>query len=300
MQVFSVGEVLWDLFAEEELLGGAPLNFSVNAARLGHRAALLTAVGQDERGRRAVEAMTRLGVDARFVQVVPGLPTGVAIVSTTPEGEPTFSIPRPAAFDAVELTPEAFDQLRAMEPDWLYLGTLAQRTAGVERLTEQLAGSLPGVRCFYDLNLRPSGWDLPLVQRLCKLASVLKLNESEAQILWKLTAPGTEAFSLETFCAAWSEAYGVECLCVTLGPAGCFVYSNGTGYTAAGYPVTVADTVGAGDAFAAAFLHGYAQQWPVPQIAGFANAAGALVAGRPGATPPWSAEECLRLASSLP
>ncbi len=298
MRVLSVGEVLWDLFSDKELLGGAPLNFSVNAARLGHEPALITAVGEDERGRQARKAMRLLHVDTRFVREVSHAPTGVAVVSTNAEGEPEFRIPRPAAFDYVTLDPEALEQIRSLKPDWLYVGTLAQQTAQVEELTHQIVHSSPEARCFYDMNLRTNGWNLPLVQRLCQLASVLKLNEFEAHMLGSLTGSDTKVFSLETFCKDWAARYDIECICVTLGPAGSFVYEDGEANVVSGYPIMVDDTVGAGDAFAAAFLHGYSQGWPILQTARFANAAGAIVASRPGATPVWSLEECLNLASS--
>jgi fructokinase len=69
---------------------------------------------------------------------------------------------------------------------------------------------------------------------------------------------------------------------------------------AAGYRVTVCDTVGAGDAFAAAFLHGLSLEYPPAEIADFANRVAALVASRPGGTPPWSVEEAMALPRTLP
>lgn len=297
MQVLSVGEVLWDIFSDKELLGGAPLNFSANAVRLGDAAVLITAVGKDVRGRRAREAMRDLGVDTQFVQVADAVATGVAVVTSGPEGEPRFEIPRPAAFDFVDLAPAALEAARLLKPDWLYFGTLIQMKPYVEHIVRQLSQALPQTRCFYDMNLRPGGWNLPLVQRLCEMASILKLNESEAQTLGELTGMGASTFSLERFCERWAAQYEIESICVTLGPAGCLVFENGNSQTVPGYPATVQDTVGAGDAFAAAFLHGYHQRWPIWQTARFANALGSIVASRAGATPSWSLEECLRLAS---
>jgi fructokinase len=58
-----------------------------------------------------------------------------------------------------------------------------------------------------------------------------------------------------------------------------------------GYSVKVADTVGSGDAFAAAFLHGLGSGWPAGRIADFANRVGALTASRPGAVPDWTLAE---------
>jgi fructokinase len=60
---------------------------------------------------------------------------------------------------------------------------------------------------------------------------------------------------------------------------------------APGYRITVADTVGAGDAFAAALLHGIQSGCPPQEVADFANRLGALVASRPGGTPGWSLAE---------
>jgi sugar/nucleoside kinase (ribokinase family) len=67
-----------------------------------------------------------------------------------------------------------------------------------------------------------------------------------------------------------------------------------------GYKVEVRDTVGAGDAFAAAFLHGYHLGWSTMRTARFANAAGAIVASRAGATPSWSTQECLDIIPGTP
>ena len=161
MQVLSVGEILWDVFPNRELLGGAPLNFSANAVRLGNSAALVTAVGDDERGRLAQEAMTALGVSTDFVRVTPGTPTGVALVTTSPDGEPRFEIPRPAAFDFLEMPPDALERAKQLNPDWLYFGTLIQTNEHVEQITRGLCEALPNVRGFYDMNLRPGSWNLP-------------------------------------------------------------------------------------------------------------------------------------------
>lgn len=296
MHVLGIGEILWDIFPDQELLGGAALNFCANMRRLGDSGSLLTAVGDDVRGQLACRAMDVLGLTTDLVQIVEGLPTGVAIVSTGPDGEPNFTIQRPAAFDGLALSPKVSENIAKLEIHWIYFGTLLQMEPEVERITHTLVARSPSARCFYDMNLRANHWDFALIQRLCQLASVLKLNETEAQTLSRLTGMPQSKFSLEAFCSAWAEAYGIDVICVTLGPKGCFVYEDGSAYRIPGYFVAVHDTVGSGDAFSAAFLHGYHRGWPILQTARFANALGALVASRPGATPDWSIEECLALA----
>jgi fructokinase len=293
MQVLSIGEILWDVFPDQELLGGAPLNFSLNTARLGDSATLITAVGNDQRGQAALSAMKSLGLSTEFVQTVDNLPTGVANITTSPAGEPRFEIPRPAAFDATGESEQILKSAAALEPDWIYFGTLLQTEANAFRATQELANSVPGMRRFYDMNLRQGHWTLPLVERLCRMSTVLKLNEVEAKTLDHLIGVGGGAFSIEDFCTQWAERFFLEAICVTLGPQGCCVYQNGFAHLVPGYSISVQDTVGAGDAFAAAFLHGYHRGWPVVKTARFANALGSIVASRAGATPAWTIEECL-------
>ncbi len=291
MRAWSVGEVLWDVFPDEEKFGGAPLNFCANLRRMGDEATLLSAVGDDEHGRLALETMRGLELSTDHVSVIAGVATGTAVITTGVDGEASFVIPRPAAFDRLAMGPELMSEAAASGLDWLYFGTLLQTEPAIEEFTTALAKGLPATRCFYDMNLRTGHWNLELVQRLSKLASIIKLNEHEAEILFKLTETGGAAFSLEAFCESWAAKYGVDVMCVTLGPLGCLIYEQGTAHRVPGYAVTVCDTVGSGDAFAAAFLHGYDLGWPMLETAKFANALGALVASRAGATPEWTVDE---------
>jgi fructokinase len=297
VQIVSLGEVLWDVFGENEFLGGAPLNFSANLQRLGNAVALLTAVGMDSRGARTLAEMDKLGLTTEFVQTVDERPTGTATVVTDSSGNASFVIERPAAFDCIQAGEELFNRLRNLRPDWIYYGTLAQTEAHTEQILFETLRRCAPVKCFYDMNLRTGHWNLPLLQRLSRAATVLKLNETEAEHLFFLTF-GSQEFSLEDFCRYWSSTYGIEVVCVTLGSKGCAVFAADSLHTFAGYSVRVADTVGAGDAFAAAFLHGLNAGWPMQQIAEFANALGALVASRPGATPNWTIDECLQMVAA--
>ena len=219
-----IGEVLWDVFPDGERFGGAALNFCANLQRLGDHATLLSAVGDDPHGQMALEQMRTLGVGTQGIHTVKNLPTGLARVSMNDHGEPSFAIPRPAAFDEVSVDAAMMSTLQASAVDWVYFGTLLQTNAATEQLTVNLKEQLHPARCFYDINLRTGHWNLALVQRLSRLASIIKLNEVEAETLFSLTSSKEETFSLETFCDRWASAYRVDVICVTLGPAGCMVY----------------------------------------------------------------------------
>lgn len=294
MRILSVGEILWDVFGEKEFLGGAPLNFSVSAQRLGNTVALLSAVGADQRGRLATASMQQLGLTRDLVQTASASSTGAAVVTTDSNGNATFVIGRPAAFDFVDLNDSLLAKIRHLRPEWVYFGTLTQSMEQSEQRLNRLLAANPDARCFYDMNLRDGHWNLALVKRLSRQAAIIKLNDAEAERLFEIEL-GAATFSIEAFCRFWSSTYGGEVICVTLGSQGCAVWQEGRFQTFAGFSVTVVDTVGAGDAFAAAFLHGHQSGWPVERTARFANALGAIVASRAGATPAWTVEECLAM-----
>lgn len=297
MQIVTIGEILWDVFDDVEYLGGAPLNFSAAVNRLGNRATLISGVGDDSHGSRALESMTGLGLCTEFVQVLPGKVTGIARVTTNSSGNASFFIKRPAAFDELVIDDARLSSIEALLPSWVYFGTLTQTHPLALANLEAILQRLPGVKRFYDMNLRKGHWNLPLVQHLSSQASILKLNDTEAETLFGLTRPA-EQFSLEQFSRYWSSTYSIETICITLGDKGCAVFRDDALQLFDGFPVEVADTVGAGDAFAAAFLHGHIQGWPMAQQATFANALGALVASRAGATPAWTIEECRQMIAS--
>ena len=289
MNVISIGEVLWDVVGDAEHLGGAPFNFAAHLAALGHKLFFISAVGEDERGRQALERMSRMSLSPRFVRVLKPHPTGTVTVTLDRQGQPQFVIHRPAAYDFPELTDSEMDELVSCSPEWIYFGTLLQMSTQARRVTTMILEANPQAKRFYDVNLRANCYEASLLRDLMSRANVVKLNEHELAEIVRLL--GEEPMSREEFCRSYSKRFGWEGVCVTCGADGCALLVGNEYVTAKGYPVKVVDTVGAGDAFASAFVHGLGAGWPASEIADFANRVGALVASRPGAIPRWSLEE---------
>ncbi len=290
--VAVLGEVLWDLFGHSRRLGGAPLNFAAHTVRLGHYALLISAVGDDSPGEEAAEAIQALGLTTAFLQRTSRFPTGAARVQLGPGDQNRFMIERPAAYDAISISDCEIEQLVSRAPHWLYYGTLFASTPAGEAALCRLSNAVPAAMRFYDLNLRPDCWSSSLVTRLMQHADVVKLNEEEMVQVQEFAGLPCET---ETFCREGANQYGWQAVCVTFGARGCAVLANRDYVEAQSHAVDVADTVGAGDAFAAAFMHGLISQWPAPEIAAFANRVGALVASRHGAIPEWTLEEAVAL-----
>lgn len=168
------------------------------------------------------------------------------------------------------------------------LRALAQQRPGVREVTDSLLAARSGARRFYDINLRPSCYTAYLVRDLMSQATVVKLNEEEVLTVDRMC--GRSHSKLEDFCRKYST-FGWEAVCVTRGAKGCVWLVGEEFISAQGYPVRVVDAVGAGDAFAAAFLHGLGSGWRAGQVADFTNRVGALVASRAGAIPTWTMDD---------
>lgn len=287
-----LGEVLWDLFEHSRRLGGAPLNFGVHARRLGHPVTLISALGADELGEQAAEMIASLDLDTRLLQTTSRFPTGAAQVQIGDGGVTQFTILRPAAYDTVDLSANDLELLQQDSPGWFYYGTLFASTPRGKAVLYQILGALQDTVAFYDLNLRPGADSPQLVAELLQHADVVKLNEEELQRVHELLEL---PLNVEAFCREGSARYGWQAVGVTLGDRGCAVLAGGHYVEAAVHRVNVVDTVGAGDAFAAAFMHGLSLSWPAAEIASFANRVGALVASRHGAIPDWTLEEAVKL-----
>lgn len=272
-----LGEVLWDLFDDHRRLGGAALNFAAHARALGHPVSLISGLGDDALGHEAGRQLAKLDLDTALLQTGSRLPTGTARITHGPDGTPAFAIVRPAAYDAIELSPAALESLSVRAPDWLYFGTLFASTAPGRRVLEQLLERLGDTRRFYDLNLRPGADSPELVAALIRLADVVKLNHEELLRVAEFTGLPD---GVEAFCRAAAERYGLDAIGVSLGECGCAMLAGDTYVEAPAIPIVVADTVGAGDAFAATFLHGLCHGLSVNETAALANRVASRVAAR--------------------
>lgn len=271
----GAGELLWDLLPTGRRLGGAPANFAFHATRLGCRGAVASRVGSDPLGREALQALDALGVDRSGVQTDPGRPTGTVAVTLDPEGRPAYVIHEGAAWDALERTP-ALAAL-ARRADAVCFGSLASRTPGARAALEAILDAARGLRIF-DVNLRPPFVDPGTLRAFLGRTDVLKLNEDELPEVAALCGCAPDP-------AVLREALGLRAVALTLGARGSVLCTPGARYQEPGLPVAVADTVGAGDAFAAALAAGLVQDLDPPRILQRATRLSAFVCTQAGATP---------------
>lgn len=291
--VVGLGELIWDLLPGGRTLGGAPSNFAHHARLLGNRAVVASRVGGDELGREALGRLARAGVVADYVQNDPEHPTGTVAVEIGAGGEARFTVNPDSAWDYIELTPQW--AALAEEADAVCFGTLGQRHPRARAtILGFLALTRPRSLRLFDVNLRHSFFTAEMLAASLRLASVVKFNSDELSAAAGML--GLRAAREEELSRRLIESYGLDLVAITRGAKGSLLVSWGEAVEHHGYDVRVADTIGCGDAFAAALAHCLLGGLSLEEAGEAANRMGAWVATRAGATPeaaPGTIEELL-------
>ena len=269
LSAISFGEALIDEYADRRVVAGAPLHVAAHLAALGWDAALVTRIGDDEDGRDLLDTVRAAGIDDRYVEVDPHLPTGEVTVDLDVDGVPTFTISAPAAWDAIE-GPDPLPPY-----DLLCFGTLPMRDPRSRKALQRMVSSGSGMRAG-DANLRDPHWNAAAVRMLVGNCDLLKVSDTElptvSDIMRTTGTPGDLTL------------LGPEWVCVTRGAAGATLHHReGASWMVAGREVVVVDTVGAGDSFLARLADGIVRGVdPQESLAAAADLASAIVGQRGG------------------
>jgi fructokinase len=251
--VVCFGEILWDFLPDALYPGGAPFNVAYHLSRHGCSVHLVSAVGADALGDELRRRLAAWGLDISGLRRQPHKPTGYVRAQLGAEGAPAYDIARNVAWDGIEPGGRSFAAARKAAA--FAFGSLAQRTSANQRSLEQLLEELPenALRVF-DVNLRPPYVDRPLLRRLARQASLLKLNTAEAAYLVGNgdERPGHEERDARTL----FDRNGCRSIVITAGARGAGWLLDGKWYWEPARPVKVVDTIGAGDAFLATLISG--------------------------------------------
>ncbi|HVK85553.1 MAG TPA: PfkB family carbohydrate kinase [Kofleriaceae bacterium] len=282
------GELLWDRFPDGDQLGGAPANVAWHLGQAGGWARLVTRVGDDEDGRRAVARLAEL-VDTSLVQVDPERATGEVGVHVE-GGEPRYTLHPGRAWERIACTDAVKTALA--EAGVLVFGTLAQRTPeGLAQWRQVAAAARSTCTRVCDLNLRPGDHDNPhhlaAVREAIDAADVLKVNDKELVALRSLLGHADPLGALRE---------RTRIVAVTHGSDGSTLYGEGAPITIEGVRAAPGgDNVGCGDAFLAIFVLGMTMGWDLETSGRAASRYAAAVAGVRGATPTFTDEQLAEL-----
>lgn len=249
--VVGLGEILWDVFPERKVLGGAPANFAYHVSQFGFNGYAVSAIGEDLLGKEILSNMEEKGLN--YLIETTDYPTGTVQVQLNKAGVPTYEICENVAWDNIPFTPRT--ENLAKNAKAVCFGSLAQRNKASRETIRKFISLMPANSLkIFDINLRLNFYTKEIIEDSLKIANIMKINDEEVAIVAQLFKwEGDE----QEICVRLLEKYNLEILILTKGTEGSFVFTpRQTSYQPTP-KIHVADTVGAGDSFTAAFVAAY-------------------------------------------
>lgn len=270
--------------------GGAPCNVLALLNKLGKKTAFIGKVGNDQFGRMLCETINSIGIDSSNLVFDEDIPTTLAFVGKTPDGDREFSFYRNPGADMM-LTENEVNEALLKETKIFHFGTLSMTHETVREATISAIKKAKenGALISLDPNLREPLWkslDDAKAQMKSALSycDILKISDNEIEFL-------TGETDFDEGVKKISEDYNIKLICVTMGKDGSIAYYDDKKVVAKGFhQENVVDTTGAGDTFCGSVLNYICENGisnlsneQLKEMITFANAAASIVTTKAGA-----------------
>lgn len=285
--VVGMGEALWDVLPEGKKIGGAPANFAYHVSQFGLPGYVVSAVGDDALGKEIVENFTSKDLNQLIAEVP--YPTGTVQVEIDQAGIPQYDIKENVAWDNIPYT----DSLEALakRTKAVCFGSLAQRNVVSRDTINRFLDAMPqsdDSLVVFDVNLRQGFYNKEILCNSMSRCNILKINDEELVTVSRMF--GYPGIDLQDKCWILLGKYNLKMLILTCGINGSYVFTPGNVSFQPTPKVEVADTVGAGDSFTAAFIASILKGRSVQEAHSRAVQTSAYVCTRKGAMPILPAE----------
>ena len=249
--IVGMGEALWDVLPEGKKIGGAPANFAYHVSQFGLNSCLVSAVGEDKLGKEILDNFDEKQLTYQIEQVP--YPTGTVQVELDEAGVPCSDIKEGVAWDNIPFTPELEDLARRTRA--VCFGSLVQRSIVSRETINRFLDTMPEGEDqwkIFDINLRQGFYTKEILCVSMRKCNILKINDEELITLSRMF--GWPGIDLEDKCWILLAKFNLRMLILTCGVNGSYVFTPGEISFVETPKVEVADTVGAGDSFTAAFV----------------------------------------------
>lgn len=249
--IVGMGEALWDVLPEGKKIGGAPANFAYHVSQFGLNSCVVSAVGEDKLGKEILDNFDEKQLTYQIEQVP--YPTGTVQVELDEAGVPCYDIKEGVAWDNIPFTPELEDLARRTRA--VCFGSLAQRSIVSRETINRFLDTMPEGEDqwkIFDINLRQGFYTKEILCVSMRKCNILKINDEELITLSRMF--GWPGIDLEDKCWILLAKFNLRMLILTCGVNGSYVFTPGEISFVETPKVEVADTVGAGDSFTAAFV----------------------------------------------
>ncbi|MDR1973757.1 MAG: carbohydrate kinase [Bacteroidales bacterium] len=247
--IVGLGEILWDVFPEKKILGGAPANFAYHASQLGFNGYAVSAIGNDLLGDEILSSLSEKKLDYLIERI--DFPTGTVQVTLDEKGVPQYEICENVAWDNIPFSSKTEELARTCSV--VSFGSLAQRSeisrATIHRFLEAVPSDALKI---FDINLRQHFYNREIVHDSLQRCNILKINDDEVAAVALLF--DYAKLSEQDVCRNLLQTYNLKMVIETKGDKGSYVFTTDETSYLDTPKVEVVDTVGAGDAFTAAFV----------------------------------------------
>lgn len=277
-----MGEALWDVLPEGKKIGGAPANFAYHVSQFGLNSRVISAIGDDALGEEILANFDHKGLTYDIPKVP--YPTGTVQVELDSNGVPQYEIKENVAWDNIPYT-ERLEEL-AKQTKAVCFGSLAQRNVVSRETINRFLDAIPVENdplIVFDINLRQGFYTKEIICNSIERCNILKINDEELVLVSRLF--GYPGIDLQDKCWILLGKYNLKMLILTCGINGSYVFTPGNVSFVPTPKVEVADTVGAGDSFTAAFVASILRGEPVNVAHQKAVETSAYVCTQAGAMP---------------
>lgn len=250
MNILCFGEILWDVYPDKAVIGGAALNFAGHFVKNGGKAYMLSSVGDDKLGCDAVKVVKELGINTKYISV-DERQTGKCLVTLGENGIPKYNLLDNVAYDFIG--GEIRDKF-----DAIYFGTLALRNEFNRFSLKKVLKENSFKEVFCDVNIRAPFYSQYSVKFCAENATVIKISDEELPIVCKILL--NEDLDYKTAAKKIAQKFqNLKVVIITLGAKGAYIFNaqKGEECEQAAPKTEVISTVGAGDSFSAAFMYKY-------------------------------------------
>ena len=280
--IVGMGEALWDVLPEGKKIGGAPANFAYHVSQFGLPSCVVSAIGEDALGKEIIENFTSKGLNQLIAEVP--YPTCTVQVEIDPAGVPQYEIKENVAWDNIPYT--AHLEALAEKTKAVCFGSLAQRNIVSRNTINRFLDAMPQKDdnlIVFDVNLRQGFYNKEILCNSMSRCNILKINDEELVTVSRMF--GYPGIDLQDKCWILLGKYNLKMLILTCGINGSYVFTPGNVSFQPTPKVEVADTVGAGDSFTAAFIASILKGKSVAEAHSLAVQTSAFVCTKKGAMP---------------
>lgn len=271
--ILVFGEILYDIYDDVAVIGGAPFNYSVQLSRLiskNDNLKFITALGKDDFSKDAFKFIENENIDSSLIQVLDNYETGKATVFMNENKIPDYIIHENVAWDNIEFNSDIEKSLKE-KYDLFYFNILSCRSEKSYNTLKNIFKNIDSKYKVCDVTFRKNYYTKEKIKEALEFINILKINDDELAIIKSLFYPNLQNDN-EILLKNLNKDFNIDYIFLTLGKSGASLFYNNQYIFKPSNKIKVVDTVGAGDSFCAALSYAILKKLDIKKVLDFASA----------------------------